>query len=120
VTDPGGSQITLGCDNNNNRTSITYPNNVLTVTQGYDTSQRLTSIVGKNGGGTTLTSFSYSYTNPATGNDTALRYSVTDNVGDTVTAYSYDVLNRLGEAQTKLGGTVTADDQYTYDGNGNR
>src|SRR5439155_27145397 len=57
---PGGFNTTFGYDAKFRRTSTTYPSGV-TLTQAYDGSGRLTSIVGKNSGGTTLTSFSYTY-----------------------------------------------------------
>ena len=80
---------------------------------GYDNSERLTSIVGTKGG-TTLTSFSYSYTNGS--NDSGLRQSRTDTAGN-VTGYSYDVVNRLLEASTT--GSGASDFKYSYDGHGN-
>jgi YD repeat-containing protein len=50
-----------------------------------------------------LSSFSYTYTKPATTTDTALRQTMTDAAGN-VTTYTYDVLNRLTQAQTKTSG----------------
>lgn len=118
LTEPGGAQTTFAYDSSYHRTQTVYPNGV-TMTAAYDSSDRLTSISSKNAGNTTLTSFTYSYTNPATGKDTSLRYSVTDAAGN-ATAYAYDPLNRLLEAKTTHGGTTSADYQYTFDGDGNR
>lgn len=119
LTEPGGtSQTTFTYDENHNRTSTAYPNVTMTMT--YDSSNRLIEITGKDSSGTVLTSYSYSFAQPGTGNDTNQRYTMTDTAGN-VTEYSYDVLNRLLEAKTKdSGGTVIDDYQYTYDGAGNR
>ncbi len=119
LTEPGGAQTIFTYDANHNRTSTAYPNGV-TMTMTYDSSGRLTEITGKDGSGTVLSSYSYSYADPVTGYDTHLRQSMTDTAGN-VTEYTYDVLNRLLEAKTKdSGGTVIDDYQYTYDGAGNR
>jgi RHS repeat-associated protein len=119
VTEPNGAKTTFAYDANYNRTSTAYPNGV-TLTMTYDASGRLASIVAKNGAGSTLTSFAYSYNNPLTGLDSDLRSSLTDAVGNK-TAYTYDALSRVTKAKTaNSAGIVTADYQYTYDGNGNR
>ncbi|MDP9372012.1 MAG: DNRLRE domain-containing protein [Chloroflexota bacterium] len=118
LTEPGGARTTFGYDKGYRRTSTAYPNGV-TLTQAYDASGRLTSIVGKNAGGATLTSFGYGYTS-ASGADTGLRQRMTDTAGKT-TGYSYDALNRLTRAQTADGaGAQIADYQYAYDGASNR
>ena len=118
LTDPGTNETTYAYNAEYQPTSIAYPNGA-TMTLTYTTAGQMASIVAKNSGGTELTGYTYSYVNPANGTATALRYSMTDASGAT-TAYSYDVLNRLTEAKTTSGGTVTADYQYAYDGNGNR
>jgi RHS repeat-associated protein len=119
LTEPNGSKTTFAYDPDYNRTSTAYPNGV-TMSVAYDASRRLQSIAAKNAVGTTLTSYTYSYTNPATLQDAGLRYSVTDVASNKMT-YTYDVLNRLTEAKTtNSAGTITADYQYSYDGNGNR
>lgn len=115
LTEPGGYQTTFAYDKMYRRTGTAYPNGV-TMAQIYDGAGRLTSIVGKNAGGATLTSFAYTYQNAA-GADTALRQSMTDQGGNT-TAYSYDVLNRLTGAQTT--GPSPASYAYAYDGANNR
>jgi len=114
LTEPGGFQTTFTHDDMYHRTGTAYPNGV-TLTQAYDNAGRLTSIVGKNAGGATLTSFTYTYQN-ATGADTALRQRVTDQDGNTTT-YGYDALNRLTGAQTT--GPSPASYAYAYDGANN-
>lgn len=119
LTEPNGLKTNFGYDADYNRTSTAYPNGV-TMSETYDSARRLASITAKNAAGTTLTSFTYSYTNPATGQDTALRFSSTD-ASSNKTSYSYDALNRLTEAKTTNGvGSPVSDYQYVYDGNGNR
>jgi RHS repeat-associated protein len=115
LTEPGGFQTTFTYDDMYHRTGTAYPNGVA-MTQAYDNAGRLTSIVGKNAGGATLTSFTYTYQN-ATGADTALRQRVTDQDGNTTT-YGYDALNRLTGAQTT--GPSPASYAYAYDGANNR
>ncbi len=118
LTEPGGAKTTFEYNSGHRRTSTAYPNGV-TMTQGYDKAGRLTSIIGQDARGATLTSFSYTYTS-GSGADTALRQSVTDKDGNR-TGYSYDVLSRLAGAQTATGdGTVTASYSYSYDGANNR
>jgi RHS repeat-associated protein len=135
LTEPSGSCTAplsgctqFGYDDDGNRTKTTYPNgNVLT--NDYDPAERLTCA----GASTTappagtlckdlsspLRRFQYTYIDPATTKDTALRQSVTDQANST-TAYGYDNLDRLKTAQTKNSGlTVTDDYTYTYDGAGN-
>ncbi len=57
LVEPGGSTTTFGYDNDNNRTSTTYPNGVV-QSASYDESNRVKTIVGTRGL-TTLTSFAY-------------------------------------------------------------
>lgn len=117
LTEPNNAQTTFTYDSDNRETGISYPNGV-TITYSYDTASHLTSITAKRGS-TTLTSFSYSYTNPATQQATDLRYSVTD-ASNNVTVYTYDALDRLTEAKTTNGNTLVSDYVYAYDGAGNR
>ncbi len=118
LTEPSGAKTTFSHDKSYRRTSTAYPNAV-TQNATYDASGRMTKIAATNSAGTTLTSFTYSYTDPATGKDSALRQSVTDKNGNK-TVYGYDVINRLKRAKTtSSSGTVTEDYQYDYDGNSN-
>ncbi len=100
---------TYGYDNNNRRTSTSYPNGV-TLTQVWDGSGRLTGITGAKGG-TSLTNFAYSYTSGPS--DRGVRQTMTN--GSAVTTYGYDAANRLTGAVN-----TTNNYQYTYDGAGNR
>ena len=83
-------------DVHGHRTQIAYPNAII-QTLSYNSTGQLTKIAATNSGGTTLTSSSYSYTNPSNGQATQLRYSVTDASNNT-TRYTYDPLNRLTQA----------------------
>lgn len=119
VTDPSGAKTTFAHDGNYRRTSTSYPNGV-TMSQSHDGSGRLRTIESKNAAGSVLTRFSYSYADPTSGKDTALRQSVTDKDGNK-TAYGYDSLGRLKSAtSTSSAGSTTDTRTYTYDGNGNR
>ncbi len=111
LTDPNNQQTTFGYDTNNHRTRTTNPNGV-TMTEAYDGSQRLTGITGAKGG-TTLTGFSYTYTKPGTSTDTGVRQTMV--TGGATTTYTYDAVNRLLGAVNP-----TQNNQYTYDGAGNR
>ncbi|MGI8916823.1 MAG: hypothetical protein ACR2JY_24125, partial [Chloroflexota bacterium] len=122
-----GKQTIFRSDQNNHRTSTAYPDGV-TMTQRYDNSERLTSIVGTNAVQTVLSSFSYTYTKPG-GGDTLLPYSYQEtlrspagtaaNVNGTMT---YDPLNRLGKwlVTKQSDGSVVHDYVYQYDGTSNR
>jgi len=122
-----GKQTIFRSDQNNHRTSTSYPDGV-TMTQRYDNSERLTSIVGTNAVQTVLSSFSYTYTKPG-GGDTLLPYSYQEtlrspagtaaNVNGTMT---YDPLNRLGKwlVTKQSDGSVVHDYVYQYDGTSNR
>lgn len=113
LTEPNGARTTFAYDNAGRRTSTAYPNGV-TQTVTYDTSGRETRVKATDRNNTVLTDFTYSYTNPATGRDTGLRYHATA-LGSTMD-YTYDALDRLVDAQTSNAGRF----QYSYDGNGNR
>lgn len=113
LTEPAGAKTTFGYDDAYRRTRTTYPNGVV-QTATYDASGKTKTVVGKKADGTVLTSFTYDYVNPATGNDTALAFKMTDAAGG-VTNYGYDVMDRLIDANGPTGHF-----EYTYDGNGNR
>jgi RHS repeat-associated protein len=119
ITEPNAKQTTFDYDTNYRRLHTHYPNGV-SLAMTYDASGRGTGVTATASSGSVITSFSYSYTNPATGKDSTLRYSVVDASGN-ITRYAYDVLDRLTEAQTKnSAGAVTDDRQYGYDPLGNR
>jgi len=118
VKDPNGATTTLTHDANGQQTSVAYPNGV-SQNMSYDSGGQLTRIWAVNSGGSTLSSSSYTYTNPSSNRLTTTRYSMTDMNGS-VTNYSYDVLNRLTQAiQKNSGGTQTASYGYGYDNVGN-
>lgn len=118
VTDPNGATTTLSYDNNGNEVKVEYPNGV-TETKTYNNSNQLTNIASTDSSGKTLTSYTYSYTDPSTGDATGQIYKETDTNGN-VTTYQYDGLNRLTNATiTNSSGTVTNQYQYTYDNAGN-
>jgi RHS repeat-associated protein len=119
LTQPGGFVTTFGYDADGNRTSTVYPSAKSKLTAEYDAGGRLKHITGYQGT-TVRTRFEYDYVNPATGNETALRYKVTDYLNAT-TSYDYDPLGRLTEAITRSStGTVTNTLRYWYDTNSNR
>jgi len=116
LTEPGGAQTTFVYNAGNERTSVSYPNGVVT-TMRYDAAGHLEDITAKKGS-TVLTSFSYSYINGR--NATDIVTSATDNVSGNTTTNSYDTLNRLTEALVKHGSTQVSDYKYSYDWAGNR
>jgi RHS repeat-associated protein len=115
VTEPSGAQTTFGYDENNNRTRTSYPNGVI-QTANYDHANRLLSIGATDAAGNVLTNFAYDYISPATGQETTVRYSVTDNRTGATTTYGYDALTRLTSANNSGGD----DYAYSYDINSNR
>jgi RHS repeat-associated protein len=118
VTDPQQAKTTFSYNPDDDLTQLAYPNGI-TENLSFNFNKQLTQIAAKNAGGTTLTSFSYSYTNPSNSQVMALRYSMTDGAGNT-TSYTYDSLNRLTQAIQKNGsGTQIASYVYGYDPVGN-
>jgi RHS repeat-associated protein len=116
----GGEVFTFEYDEDNQRTSTTYPNGMVQDAE-YDASGRLTRIGGMGADGdTTLTDFTYSYATPA-GADGALRSEVTDHTGQ-VTTYGYDGVERLDTAVTRdgAGGPLVRAFDYDYDAASNR
>ncbi|MEA2493589.1 MAG: hypothetical protein QOJ29_1500 [Thermoleophilaceae bacterium] len=117
---PTGS-TTFSYDANNNRTHTNYPGNV-DMSQAWDNGDRLKEIKAVNTSGpTTLTDFTYSYTDTA-GTDRDRRASVLD-ANNNKTTYTYDT-NRgwLTEALTKASGgsgSTVSDFKYDYDDNRN-
>ncbi len=112
LLEPGAATpVRFGYDNDNRRTTTTYPTTPAAVmTTGYDDAGRQTSVKAAVGT-TTLSSFTYSYTK--NGADTMLRQSMTDPAG--TTSYTYDGLNRLTDAS---GPGLTR--SYSYDVDSNR
>ncbi len=116
VVEPGGFTTTTFAYDDDDDTLITYPNGV-TQRAAYDVSDRLTSIEGTKGT-SVLTRFAYTYA--ASGSDTGLRRSVTDQANNT-TAYSYNALDRLTQAKTtSSSGSILDDYRYAWDAVGNR
>jgi YD repeat-containing protein len=118
VTNPANGTTTYTYDVDGNKTQQAYPNGV-TEAMSYNTAGQLTQIAATNSANTTLTSFTYSYTNPSTGKLTDLPYSVTDVAGKTTT-YTYDATSEMTQAVQKnsSGGTL-ATYSYAYDPVGN-
>ena len=116
LTQPDSSQITFGYDDDGHRTTTVYPNGV-TLAATTDGAGRLSRITGTHAG-TTLTDFTYTYTDPSTGADSTLRRTVTDADGNTTT-YSYDDTDRLTAAVTTDGTLTTRDLGYSYDQDSN-
>lgn len=117
VTDRQNHAYSIGYDQNGNRTSIGFPNGVTERTT-FNSDGQLTAITGSTSSAT-LTSFSYSYTNPTTNQQTGLPYSVTDTAART-TSYAYDNGNQLTSAVQKSStGSQLASYGYGYDPAGN-
>jgi RHS repeat-associated protein len=117
MKEPGGHQTDFLYTNNNEKRKIDYPNGV-DVTIGRDGSGRITTIEGRDPAAALLSSYTYSYTDPVSGHDTALRHRVTDNMTGVVTNYTYDALNRLTKADDPATSS-TIEYQYAYDGDSN-
>ncbi|MEZ2390162.1 RHS repeat domain-containing protein [bacterium RCC_150] len=110
---PNSTKCTgFGYDNNNRRTTTTYPNGVKNTTA-YDGASRITSITATNTSSTVLAKRAYTYTVNGT-KDGALRKTLTTETG-AVTTYGYDEINRLTSAVT---GSTT--ETWAYDKDGNR
>jgi RHS repeat-associated protein len=105
----------------NGRPAIIYVPGNITETIGYDNAGRETSITAvrtnSNNTSTTLTSYSGSYAT-ASGVDSAVLQSETNNLTGVTTTYGYDGVNRLTSANAT--GTGANSYTYTYDKNGNR
>ncbi|HEX7167567.1 MAG TPA: RHS repeat-associated core domain-containing protein, partial [Acidimicrobiales bacterium] len=119
VVEPDDDAIVVSYDKDYNRSAVRYPNGASVFTT-YNDAKQVTKINALNASQQTLMSVEYSYVDPATGDDTVLRYSAKDKDGN-VTAYKYDALNRLTRAKTTSpANAVLADYVYGYDGAGNR
>jgi RHS repeat-associated protein len=118
IIDRAGGKTSIQNNVSAGTQSWTYPNGVSETTTSNSLNQ-IVKIVDTNGAGTVLASESYSYIDPATGQPTALRYSMTDAAGN-VTSYAYDQLNRLtGATKKSATGAILRTDQYAYDAVGN-
>jgi RHS repeat-associated protein len=112
----------LGYDEDGNRTSVAYPNDV-TEYSIFDGSGRLTNrwAVFDDGATTNyLTYYTYTY-GDSNGHDTMLRQTSQDITGDTTTWF-YDELDRLvgGVLVDDATSSVLKTYEYSYDANGNR
>lgn len=113
-TSPISLCTTFSYDSNDRRTQTTFPGGA-TLSAGYNSPGQQTSAVGKNSGGSALTSFSYTYS--LSSQDTALRQTVAENdpIANLTTTYTYDSLDRL---LTAANSSTTLN--YSYDQDGNR
>lgn len=111
VTDKDGRKTTYTYDANGNRTSMTYPNGLVT-TYTYNQSNRLTAekVVGKNN----RTVIEYIYTLGKAGERTLLTET-----GGRTTAYQYDSLYRITKETVNQNGS-TRETAYAYDELSNR
>jgi len=122
LTEPNNVVTSFGYDANHQRTSTTYPDGVV-MSQSYDNCQRRSSIFSKNPANTTLTSFVYTYTNPATNTDSMLPYKITeqDSLRNVTVTQGYDKLNRMTSwVVQKSDLTYLHSYFYQFDGVGNR
>jgi len=115
----GTAHTTFAYNTNGNRTGTTYPNGV-TLAQRYDDSGRTIGISGSKSGVTGLPNSSYTYAIPGPqpglpATDTGHVLNSQNNLTGVVTTYNYDNANRLTGAVNS-----TQNNQYTYDGAGNR
>lgn len=118
ITDRNGAKTTLQDNVSAGTQSWTYPNGV-TETFSSNNLGQITRVSAANSAGTQITSYTYGYTDPASGKASSIRFSSTDLAGN-VTAYSYDAMLRLTRAvKTSPVGSVLASYQYTYDSVGN-
>lgn len=112
VSSQGVGTFNYSYDKAGNRTQLTLPNGV-TVSYGYDTINRLTSLKQTLGSQTLA---SYTYTLDPAGN----RTKVVNADGSSV-SWTYDDAYRLtGETDQDPNGTTTFQASYSYDGVGNR
>jgi len=108
ITNPNNEVTIFGYDVLGRRTSMTYDNGVVT-TYAYDAASRLTSMSSDTG---TTNISSYSYTHDNVGN----RVSMTDNDG--LHNYTYDDVYRLTDATHPQ--AYNPIENFTYDDVGNR
>ncbi len=112
ATAPGSGTVTYLHDHVGLPTRLDFPNGI-TIDYGYDSLNRLTSIVQRSG---TTPLASYTYTLGSAGN----RLGVAELDGRSV-QWSYDDAYRLvEEARLNSSGTVISQTTYTYDAVGNR
>ena len=123
LAEPGGNCgatpslcTTFSYTANGQRSVTTFPGGA-SLNFGYDNDMNVTSVVGKDKNGTTLTNFGYTYNIGTT--DTQLRQTrtETDPVASNTYQYAYDSLTRLSQATVTAG--VGTNYVYNNDGNGN-
>jgi YD repeat-containing protein len=118
VTDRANRAYSVGYDQDGNMTSLGFPNGV-TQQMSYNTNGQLSAISAAKSGYPALTSFSYSYTNPASGQLTLLPYTVTGTSGATQNL-TFDTSNSLTQDILKSSrGAQTGSYFYGYDAAGN-
>ena len=118
IIDRSGGKTTLQGNVSAGTQSWTYPNGV-TETFASNSLGQITRVSATNAAGAMLTSYTYSYADPASGQATGLRFGSTDVAGN-VTTYTYDAMLRLTQAvKSSPGGATLASYQYAYDPVGN-
>ncbi|MEV6552772.1 RHS repeat-associated core domain-containing protein [Streptomyces sp. NPDC051597] len=118
LKDQAGRRTTYGYNNNDARTSTTYPGNTVQSVD-VDKSGRPTTIKTTSPKGT-LTHLTYTYgygTGGAT--DGSKIRTATDVLAGLKTSYTYDVAGRFSYAKEEKGSTLNASWQYCYDLAGN-
>ncbi|WP_307679905.1 RHS repeat-associated core domain-containing protein [Streptomyces sp. V4I2] len=117
LKDPAGRSTGYAYNNNDVRTTTTYPGNtVQTVTP--DESGRPKTIKTTSPKGT-LVNLAYTYAYGAANTDGTKIRTSTDAVAATKTTYSYDSAGRSGYTKEEKGTTLTSSWQYCYDADGN-
>ncbi|MFI9809443.1 RHS repeat-associated core domain-containing protein [Streptomyces sp. NPDC052301] len=118
LKDPQGRVTTYSYNNNDVRTTTTYPGGTVQKVD-VDTSSRPTSIKATSPQGTLVDlAYTYNYGTDGKTDGTKIRTS-TDNVRGTKRTYSYDGAGRFSYAKEEKNGTINDSWQYCYDLAGN-